>query len=58
MVAEATGQLDDQGHAELEAVRRLREVNPMIGTRGVRLGVVKPGVYQMQVRVASRRIVK
>jgi pyruvate, orthophosphate dikinase len=25
-------------------------VNPMLGTRGVRLGVVKPGLYAMQVR--------
>ena len=32
------------------AVRRLHETNPMIGTRGVRLGVVRPGVYEMQVR--------
>jgi hypothetical protein len=31
-------------------VRRLREANPMIGTRGVRLGVVRTGVYEMQVR--------
>ncbi len=56
VVAEATGELDEQGHAELEAVRRLREVNPMIGTRGVRLGVVKPGVYQMQVRALARAV--
>jgi pyruvate, orthophosphate dikinase len=26
------------------------EFNPMIGTRGVRLGVIKPGLYAMQVR--------
>ena len=26
------------------------EHNPMIGTRGVRLGVIKPGLYAMQVR--------
>ena len=30
--------------------RRWAEHNPMIGTRGVRLGVVKPGLYAMQVR--------
>ena len=35
---------------ELVAVRRLHEANPMIGTRGVRLGVVRTGVYEMQVR--------
>ena len=28
----------------------------MIGTRGVRLGVVKPGVYQMQVRALARAV--
>ena len=56
VVAEATGTLDDESRAELAAVRRLRETNPMIGTRGVRLGVVKPGVYQMQVRALARAV--
>lgn len=56
VVAEATGRLDNESRAELAAVRRLREVNPMIGTRGVRLGVVKPGVYQMQVRALARAV--
>jgi phosphoenolpyruvate-protein kinase (PTS system EI component) len=56
VVAEALGTLDDESRAELVAVRRLREANPMIGTRGVRLGVVKPGVYQMQVRALARAV--
>ena len=56
VVAEATGKLDDVSRAELVAVRRLREANPMIGTRGVRLGVVKPGLYQMQVRALARAV--
>ena len=30
--------------------RSWHEFNPMLGTRGVRLGVVKPGLYAMQVR--------
>ena len=30
--------------------RPWHEFNPMLGTRGVRLGVVKPGLYAMQVR--------
>src|SRR5699024_7580860 len=34
----------------LKAVRRLNETNPMIGLRGVRLGVVIPGLYKMQSR--------
>ncbi len=56
VVAEALGELDDDGRVELAAVRRLHEVNPMIGTRGVRLGVVKPGLYEMQVRALFRAV--
>jgi len=51
---EAAGRLDDAGKVELEAVRRLHEVNPMLGTRGVRLGVTRSGVYEMQVRALCR----
>jgi phosphoenolpyruvate-protein kinase (PTS system EI component) len=46
----SSGQLSDAEQVELAAVRRLHETNPMIGTRGVRLGAVRPGLYQMQVR--------
>ena len=56
VVSEALGELDHAGRAELAAVRRLHEVNPMIGTRGVRLGVIKPGLYQMQVRALLRAV--
>ncbi|MDA8291019.1 MAG: pyruvate, phosphate dikinase [Actinomycetota bacterium] len=31
------------------AARSWHEMNPMLGTRGVRLGIVKPGLYAMQV---------
>ncbi len=34
----------------LDRVRELEEVNPMLGTRGCRLGVLHPEVYEMQVR--------
>ncbi|MDP9329123.1 MAG: pyruvate, phosphate dikinase [Actinomycetota bacterium] len=34
----------------LQKVNELHEVNPMLGLRGVRLGIVKPGLYAMQVR--------
>jgi pyruvate,orthophosphate dikinase len=34
----------------LAKVRQLHEMNPMLGLRGVRLGIVKPGLYAMQVR--------
>jgi pyruvate, orthophosphate dikinase len=36
--------------AELRRVRELREVNPMLGTRGSRLGILHPEIYEMQVR--------
>jgi pyruvate,orthophosphate dikinase len=34
----------------LRKVNELHETNPMLGLRGVRLGIVKPGLYAMQVR--------
>jgi pyruvate,orthophosphate dikinase len=34
----------------LDAVRRMHEENPMLGLRGVRLGVVIPGLFTMQAR--------
>ncbi|MGI8536855.1 MAG: pyruvate, phosphate dikinase [Mycobacteriales bacterium] len=53
-VAEATGQeVDARRHALLEAVRRLHESNPMIGLRGVRLGLVIPGLFGVQVRALA-----
>lgn len=36
-----------------ERVKELREVNPMIGHRGVRLGITNPEIYQMQVEAIS-----
>jgi pyruvate, orthophosphate dikinase len=42
-----------QDHKLLEAVRRLHEQNPMLGLRGVRLGLVITGLYQMQVRAIA-----
>jgi pyruvate,orthophosphate dikinase len=35
---------------QLELIRSLEETNPMLGTRGVRLGVLHPEIYEMQVR--------
>jgi pyruvate,orthophosphate dikinase len=37
-------------HKLLAAVKRLHEENPMLGLRGVRLGIVIPGLFKMQVR--------
>ena len=53
-VAEATGvAVDPKKQVLLEAVRRLHECNPMIGLRGVRLGLVIPGLFAMQVRALA-----
>ena len=50
-VAEATGgAMDDKRRRLLEHVRRLHEENPMIGLRGVRLGLIIPGLSKVQVR--------
>ena len=38
----------------LERMRGLEEGNPMLGTRGVRLGLVHPEIYEMQVRAIFR----
>ena len=34
----------------LKKVRELQEVNPMLGHRGVRLGITYPEIYEMQIR--------
>ena len=36
----------------LQAVHKLHEQNPMLGLRGVRLGLVVPGLFAMQARAA------
>jgi pyruvate, orthophosphate dikinase len=41
---------DEHDQRLLEAVKRLHEQNPMLGLRGVRLGIVIPGLFKMQVR--------
>jgi pyruvate, orthophosphate dikinase len=43
----------EQDRKLLEAVRRLHEQNPMLGLRGVRLGLVIPGLVNMQVRAIA-----
>jgi len=49
-IKEATVGLTDEEEALFEAAKAWHEFNPMLGTRGVRLGVIKPGLYAMQVR--------
>jgi pyruvate,orthophosphate dikinase len=38
----------------LERVHSLQETNPMLGTRGCRLGILHPEIYEMQVRAIVR----
>ena len=47
---DATVGLNPEERRLYEAALSWREANPMLGTRGVRLGVIKPGLYAMQVR--------
>jgi pyruvate,orthophosphate dikinase len=49
-VAEARGEKRENDLRMLQAVHRLHEQNPMLGLRGVRLGVVIPGLFEMQSR--------
>jgi len=52
-VAEARGEQDEDAERLLTAVQRLHEQNPMLGLRGVRLGLVIPGLFGMQVRAIA-----
>ncbi len=47
------GNRDSEHHQLLEAVRLMHEANPMMGMRGVRLGLVLPGLYGLQVRAMA-----
>jgi pyruvate, orthophosphate dikinase len=52
-VALAGDNASEKDRKLLEAVRRLHEQNPMLGLRGVRLGLVIPGLFAMQVRAIA-----
>ncbi|HEX8081587.1 MAG TPA: pyruvate, phosphate dikinase [Jatrophihabitans sp.] len=49
-VAEARGEPREGDLRMLQAVHKLHEQNPMLGLRGVRLGLVIPGLFAMQAR--------
>jgi pyruvate,orthophosphate dikinase len=61
-IKEATVGLTAEEADLFEAAKQWHEFNPMLGTRGVRLGVIKPGLYAMQVRAlmeaAAERVKK
>jgi pyruvate, orthophosphate dikinase len=55
---DARGELDEHEAKLLKAARSWHEVNPMLGTRGCRLGILKPGLYRMQVRALMQAAVE
>jgi len=50
---ESTWDLPDLQH-QVAVMRALEESNPMLGTRGVRLGILYEDIYAMQVRAIAR----
>ena len=52
-LAEARGEEHEADLRLLQAVNRLHEQNPMLGLRGVRLGLVLPGLFALQVRAIA-----
>jgi pyruvate,orthophosphate dikinase len=50
LVREARGTLEPEDRRLLAAAQLWREANPMLGTRGCRLGIIKPGLYRMQTK--------
>jgi pyruvate,orthophosphate dikinase len=47
--------LEDARDESMRArIKQLREANPMLGTRGCRLGLQFPEIYEMQVRAIVR----
>jgi pyruvate,orthophosphate dikinase len=60
-IGESRGEDVTEQRRILQKVNALHETNPMLGLRGVRLGIVKPGLYAMQVRAiceAAARVKK
>ncbi|MET9414799.1 pyruvate, phosphate dikinase [Streptomyces klenkii] len=52
-LAEAREEAHENELRLLQAVHKLHEQNPMLGLRGVRLGLVIPGLFAMQVRAIA-----
>ena len=57
LVKQATEGLSEAETKLLKASEFWREANPMLGTRGCRLGILKPGLYRMQVRALMQAAV-
>jgi len=52
-LGQAAGNVDPQDEVLLAAVERLHEVNPMLGLRGVRLGLAVPGLFALQIKAIA-----
>jgi len=50
--------LDEEKQKLLENVKRVREANPMLGHRGIRLAIVYPEIYIMQVEAIMKAAIK
>lgn len=48
-LARAAGSVDPADERMLTVVRRFHEQNPMLGLRGVRLGIYMPGLFELQI---------
>jgi len=60
-LAESRGEENEGDLRLMQAVHRMHESNPMLGLRGVRLGLVVPGLFALQVRAiaeAAAQLVK
>jgi pyruvate,orthophosphate dikinase len=60
-LAESRGEKNENDLRLMQAVHKLHEQNPMLGLRGVRLGLVVPGLFELQVRAiaeAAAQLVK
>ncbi|HET9901949.1 MAG TPA: pyruvate, phosphate dikinase [Actinomycetes bacterium] len=57
-LAEARGEPHENDLRLLQAVNSMHEQNPMLGLRGVRLGLVIPGLFDLQVRAIAEAAVQ
>jgi pyruvate,orthophosphate dikinase len=57
IIKQAKGEITEHELELLKASKLWRESNPMLGTRGCRLGIIKPGLYRMQVRALMQAAV-
>jgi pyruvate,orthophosphate dikinase len=52
-LAESRGEPNENDLRLMQAVHSMHEQNPMLGLRGVRLGLVVPGLFDLQVRAIA-----